>query len=244
MTKKVPKYTVMVAFIGILAVSVIVFTARMSSIRTVVDLPFRWYNGEIDLSKLHLVLEILDRPAMRDTIPAAKEISWEEYCRIKAGYAQKNEAWKPGYVFTYRRKEGDDWRKYWLALESFNDDTAWLAELTQYKSKGWDWVARYQLKRNPELDKEFRILQILKERSQVLGGVKYGMSVKEVIAKKGRHYKINHHAEGGSADLVYDDVKVSIRGWWSDREGRVVGVEPTTTETWMFLKDVPYEDEK
>jgi len=194
--------------------------------------------------EVHLVLEILDRPLMRDTMPADKEISWEEYCRLKTGYTQKNNRWKPGYALTYRLKEGDEWRGYWLTLESFDDQTVWIAELTQYKSTGWDWVARYRIKRSPQVDEELSIAQIFEYRSGVIGAVKYGMTVSEVLAKKGRHFKVNHHAEGGSADLVYDDVKVSVRGWWSNREGRVVGVEPTTKQTLEFLKGRPYEDER
>jgi len=172
-------------------------------------------------------------------------MSFEEYTALKTEYARRHEHYKPGYAITYRRKEGDSWRGFRLTLESFDDDTIWIAELTQYKSKGWDWIARYRLERSSEVDKEFRIHQILDERSRVVGGVKYGMAVDDVLAKKGRHYKRNVHAEAGSEDLIYDDIKVSVRGWWPGREkGRVVRVEPTTERTKKFMKDIPYEDEK
>ena len=197
------------------------------------------------LRQRQTVLEILDRPAFRDAAPGAREMSFEEYTALKAEYARRHEHYKPGYAITYRRKEGDGWRGYWLTLESFDDDSIWIAELTQYKSKGWDWIARYRLERSPEVDEEFRIHQILEERSRVLGGVKYGMAVDEVLAKKGRHYKRKVHAEGGSADLIYDDIKVSVRGWRpGSGKGRVVRVEPTAERTKEFMKDVPYEDEK
>jgi len=198
-----------------------------------------------DSCQRHTVLEILDRPAFRDAAPVAKDITFEAYRNLKAEYARKHEHYKPGYAITYRRKEGADWRGYWLTLESFDDDSIWIAELTQYESKGWDWIARYRLERSPEVEQEFRIHQILRERSKVLGGVKYGMAVDEVFAKKGTHYKRNVHAESGSADMIYDDIKVSVRGWRSGSgKGRVVGVEPTTEQTKEFMKDVPYEDEK
>jgi len=245
MTNKVLKYTIALGFAGLLLACVITFLiVRMHHTQSATELPFLEHRNETEPSERHLVLEILDRCSMRDTMPAAREITWEEYCKLKAEYVRRHEQWKPGYALTYRRKEGDSWRSYRLELESFNDDTVWVAELTQYKSMGWDWVARYQIQRSPQVNEEFRIVQILEHRSRVIGGIKYGMTVREVIAKKGKHYKIHHHAEFGSADLVYDDVKVSIRGWAGDREGRVVGVEPTKKETLEFLKDQPYEDEK
>jgi hypothetical protein len=190
-------------------------------------------------------MESLERPLFRDAMPPAKQISLEEYRKLKAEYIRKSERWRPGGSLRYHIREADDWRTYSLRLESFDDDNVWVAELTQYKSKGWDWVARYQLDRSPHVDEEFAIPQILQGRSRVIGGVKYGMTVDEVIAKKGGHYKINWHAEAGSAHLVYDDVKVSVRQWSPPRGGgRVVDVEPTTNRTMEFLKDVPYEDEK
>lgn len=189
----------------------------------------------------HTVLE----PALRDAAPDARETSFEEYTVLKAEYARRHEHYKPGYAITYHLKEGDDWRGYWLTLESFDDDSIWIAELTQYESKVWEWIARYRLERSPEVDEEFRIHQILEERSRVLGGVKYGMAVEEVLAKKGRHYKCRGHQEAGSADLIYDDIKVSVRGWWpGSGKGRVVRVEPTAELTKESMKDVPYEDEK
>jgi len=196
------------------------------------------------LSQRHTVLENL-RPAFCDAAPGAREISFEEYTALKAEYARRHEHYKPGYAITYRRKEDDDWRLYWLTLESFDDDSIWIAELAQYESKGWEWIARYRLERSPEVDEEFRIHQILEERSRVLGGVKYGMSVEDVLAKKGRHYKCNFHAMAGSAYLIYDDIKVSVYGWWpGSGTGRVIHVEPTTEQMKESMNDVPYEDEK
>jgi len=198
-----------------------------------------------DPNAIHTALEILDRPAFRDTMPPAKQISLEDYRIIKEKYQNNNENWQPGFALTYRTKEGDAWRGYWLALVSFDDSSVWIAELTQYKSKGWDWIDRYHLDRCSEVDKDFNIAQISKERSRVVGSVKYGMSVTEVIQLKGKHFKVNHHAESGSADLVYDDVKVSVRQWWpGNNTGRVVGVELTTNHTREYMKSIPYEDEK
>jgi hypothetical protein len=190
-------------------------------------------------------LEILDRPAFREAAPDAREMSFDEYLALKAEYARKHEHYQSGYAITYEQKEGDDSRSYWLELESFDDDSLWIAELTQYKSKGWDWIARYRLERSPVVDKEFGISGILEARLKILGGVRYGMAVDEVIAKKGKHYKVLYHAEAGSAYLYYDDVKVSVRGW-SGRSGggRVVGVEPIEERMREFMKSFPYEDEK
>ena len=220
-------------------------TDRTNAERPVDPTYTRSDEGATDLRQRHTVLEILDRPAFRDAAPVATEISFEKYGSIKAEYAEKNEHYEPGYAITYRRKEADDWRGYWLTLESFDDDSVWIAELTQYKSKGWDWIARYRLKRSPEVDEEFGIHHILEERSKVLGGVKYGMAVDEMLAKKGKHYKVNHHAASGSADLIYNDVKVSVSGWEpGSGKGRVVSVEPTTERMKEFMKNVPYKDEK
>jgi hypothetical protein len=179
--------------------------------------------------QLHTVLEILDRPGMRDSMPAASRISYQEYIELKDKYAHKHENYKPGYAITYRQKEGDSWRSYWLTLESFDDDSIWIAELTQYKSRGWDWVSRYQIEQSPEANEEFKINEILEERSKVIGGIKYGMLVSELIAVKGNNYKVNLHAEGGSADLIYDDIVVSVRQWWPGSElGRVIRVKSIT----------------
>ena len=68
------------------------------------------------------------------------------------------------------------------------------------------------------------------------------MAIAEVIKKKGRHYKINSHQAMGSAHLVYDDVTVDVRNWWSDAKGRVVHVEATTDRMKEFMKDIPYHD--
>jgi len=193
----------------------------------------------------HLVLESLDRPAFREAMPWAKEISLQEFMTLKATHIERHGSWSPKYAVTYRQREGDDWRSFWLALESFDDDSVWVAELTQYKSGVWDWIARYRVPRSPEVDEEFGIHRILAKRSKVLGGVRYGMTAQHVVAVKGGHFKINRHAEGGSADLVYDDVIVSVREWFPPRgRGRVVGVKPTTEGRRHGVKDMPYEDER
>ena len=196
------------------------------------------------LRQRHTVLEILDRPAFRDAMPVAMEISFEKYTILKAEYVRKCEYYRPGGDITYFQQEGDSSRAYCLRLESFDSDSVWVAELTQFKSKGWDWVARYRLKRGPEVDREFQLAHILEERSRIVGGVKYGMSVDEVLDKKGMHYKQLNHAEAGSSRLIYDDIDVSVRGWWPGTgKGRVVGVGPTTERTKEFMKKFPYEDE-
>lgn len=198
-----------------------------------------------DPDKIHVVLEILDRPAFRVAIPAEKKITLEEYRTIKDKYRSNNKRWRPGFALTYRVREDDRWRAYHLALVSFDSESAWIAELTQFKSKGWDWIAHYRLRRSSEVDKDFAIAQIIEDRSRVVAGAQYGMSVADVIQLKGKHFKIKHHAEEGSADLIYDAVKVSVRQWWPGNDGgRVVRVEPTTNQTKEYMKDIPYEDER
>ena len=169
-------------------------------------------NEFTELNQPQIVLGILDRDEFREAMPPDTEVSLEEYYKLKARYAEKHGNWDFRYALTFREKEGEDWRKYWLRLESFDENSVWIAELTQYRSKGWDWIARYRIKRTLEVDKEFKIRQILEKRSKVIGGIKYGMSVDKVLALKGEHYKIHRHAEAGSAYLIYDDVKVSVRG--------------------------------
>jgi hypothetical protein len=209
------------------------------------EITFEELLDQAESGQLHIIMQTLDRPHFLKARPEAKKISFDEYKNLKSEYAHRNKNWKPGYALVYREKEDDTWRYYSLVLESFTQKSAWIAELTQYKSKGHDWIARYQLKRNPEVDEELGIPRILKDRSRVIGGVKYGMSVEEVISKKGKHYKISHHAEAGSADLVYDDVKVRVRQWSPHLgKGRVVGVTPMTKEKLEFFKHLPYEDEK
>jgi hypothetical protein len=178
-------------------------------------------------------------------MPPEKKISLEEYRKIKNNYISNNERWRSGFAFTYRTKEDDGWRGYWLALVSFDSKNAWIAELTQFDSKGWDWIAQYHLDRCNEVDKDFVIAKIEEERSKVVGGVQYGMRVADVIQLKGRHFKVNNHTEAGSADIVYDDTKITVRQWWPGiNTGRVVGVEAASNQTNEYMKNIPYEDEK
>jgi len=198
-----------------------------------------------DPNKIQVVLEILDRPAFRAAMPPEKKITFEEYRKIKNNYISNNERWRSGFAFTYRTKEDDGWRGYWLALVSFDSKNAWIAELTQFHTRGWDWIALYNLDRCDEVDKDFVIARIEEERSKVVGGVQYGMSVADVIQLKGRHFKVSNHAEEGSADIVYDDIKITVRQWWAgSNTGRVVGVEATSNQTNEYMKNIPYEDEK
>lgn len=192
-----------------------------------------------------VVMETLDRPAFREVMPAPQVVSLEEYRRIRDRYIANDPAWRAGSALTYRMPEGEQWRTYLLALVSFDRTRATIAELTQFQSKGWDWVAAYQVERCSEIEADFGVERILAERARVIGGVRYGMSVAEVIRRKGRHFKVSLHAEEGSARLVYDDVAVSVRQWHARSDtGRVVGVEPVTEDLVNWVTDVPYEDEK
>ncbi len=198
-----------------------------------------------DPNATHVVMETLDRPAFREAMPAAQPMALEQYRATRDKYIASHPTWRPGLAFTYRVREGDQWRAYHLALVSFDRRRATIAELTQFRSRGWDWIAVYDVDRGDEIDSDFDIERILAERAHVIGGVQYGMNVTDVIQRKGRHFKVNHHAEEGSADLVYDDVKVSVRQWSpGGNRGRVVRVTPMTGSIATHMKDVPYEDER
>jgi hypothetical protein len=155
----------------------------------------------------NIVLEDLDRPDFRAKMPSAKEITFAEYIKLKAKSAG--------------RADGR------FTLESFDDNHAWLADIIQSKkSKGWEWTDRYVLPRDEQVDAEFNIKGILEERAKGIGGVRYGMSVADVIALKGNSHNQIPRAEDGSSYLMFDDVKVRVRGWSpGERKGRVVGVE-------------------
>ncbi len=201
--------------------------------------------AEVDPNETVVVMEILDRPAFREAMPVAQGISPEQYRQIRDKYTTNNPAWRAGSALTYRVREGDEWRTCWLALVLFDRTRATIAELMQFRSKGWDWVAAYEADRSSEIEADFGVERILAERAKVVGGVQYGMSVADVIGRKGRHFKVSLHAEEGSARLVYDDVAVGVRQWHAGGDaGRVVGVEPVTDEFAAEMKDIPYEDEK
>jgi len=168
--------------------------------------------------------------------PNAAPLTLEDYRVLKAEYARPENR---------RKKEGESWRSFTLTLVSFDESTAVVGVLTQYRSKAWTWVKRFEIKRTAEADEELGIKRILAERAAAIGGVRYGMSVDEVIALKGQHYRVNHHQAGGSADLLYDDVKVGVRDWHPrEKGGRVVSVEKATDEMKEHWKDLPYENER
>jgi len=165
--------------------------------------------------------------------PPARSISVKAYVALKAKYALPEER---------RKREGDGWRTYDLILESFDDTTATVAVVTQYRSKGWNWVHRYTLERGEEADKALGIPELLAARARVIGGVKYGMTLRQVFARKGLHCKINRHAAGGSATFIYDDVAVHVEGWDNRAGGRVVSVTPATDGVKEGARDLPYLD--
>jgi hypothetical protein len=195
-------------------------------------------------NNMQVVLEALDRGAFRAAMPPEKKITLEEYRKLKNKYISRHESCYPDF-FIYRIKEGNEWRTYDLILVCFNNKNAWIAEMTQFHIKGEDWVALYSLDRCDEVDKDFAIAKIIEERSKVVGGVHYGMSVADVIQLKGKHYKIGTPppAEMMTSIIFYDDVTISVRER-SPVEARVVRVEPTSNKTKEYMKDIPYQDEK
>jgi len=188
------------------------------------------------------VTRLLEPRGVPGTPPPARPISLAEYTAIKLEYARAHGDRDAKYALVYEVGEGGSKRGYWLTLAAFDDERVWVAELTQHKSKAWNWIALYVLARNVEVDKEFQIAEILHERTKVLGGVQCGMTVDEVLARKGNHFKVHHHQVAGSASLVYDDITVSVRDWHGTN-GTVTRVEPTTDDMRDFIRHIPYEDE-
>ena len=168
--------------------------------------------------------------------PAATDIDSKEYEKLKTEHP-------PQKADTLGKEEPG---AHVLVLDSFDESSLWVSVVTQHESKVWQWEKRYKLRRDAETDNELGIPQILKARQEVIAGdagVKCDMTVVEVIVKKGWHYKVNSHQLAGSAQLVYDDVTVDVRDWWTDAKGRVVHVEATTDRMKVNLKDLPYADE-
>jgi len=149
--------------------------------------------------------------------PRAREISLGDYRALKEKYSQREHR---------RKREEGGWRSYDLMLDAFDEKTATVAIVTQFRSKAWEYVERFQLQRTPESDKELGIPDLLARRAKVIGGIRYGMTVREVFAKKGRDWKSIPHQDMGSATLVFDDVIIHVVDWHGGDEGRVVGVRP------------------
>jgi hypothetical protein len=150
--------------------------------------------------------------------PQARDINLEQYLALKAKCSARR---KP------LPTSGRDRRSYDFVLDSFDKTAATVALMSQHRSKAWRWEERYRLLRSPEVDRTLGIPRLVRERSRTIGGVRYGMRVSEVLALKGHDYRAVVHQDAGSADLVYDDVVVSVRGWSPDnRDGRVVCVAP------------------
>jgi hypothetical protein len=190
---------------------------------------------------------VMEQP-LRGEAPTTQSINLDAYLKLKLAYTAKGSQVKP-WRSLYHVNEGDDRRSHMLCLVSFDNRWAWIGELTSFKTKEstWDWVARYRLARGPAVDQELGIPDILAERSKIIGGVKYGMTVAQLIGKKGVHFKAADHQEPGTYTLFFNDVVVTVRGWRpGTKEGRVVRAEPMTEhiKQYNWLRDLPYEDEK
>lgn len=73
-----------------------------------------------------------------------------------------------------------------------------------------------------------------------------GMTLAQVIAARGRHYKPFAGPRVGQVALVYDDITIHIMGnTRPEFDGRVVAIETTDKEkAAVFVKDIPYADEQ
>lgn len=195
-------------------------------------------------SQYHRVME----QAVRGAAPTAQIINLDAYRKLKSEYTAKGEQVRP-WRSSYRVREDDNWRSHTLCLVSFDNRWACLGELTSYRNMQsvWDWVARYRLARSPAVDQELGIPSILAEHSKVIGGVKYGMTVAQLLDRKGMHFKAADHQEPGTFTFLFNDVIVTVKGWrHGTKEGRVVRAEPITErfQHYNYFRDFPYEDEK
>jgi hypothetical protein len=73
-----------------------------------------------------------------------------------------------------------------------------------------------------------------------------GMTLAQVIAARGRHYKPFAGPRVGQIALVYDDITLHIMGSTRPEfDGRVVAIETTDKEkAGVLVKDIPYADEQ
>ena len=119
-----------------------------------------------------------------------------------------------------------------FGLVAFDETTAEVALLIQpERSKVWKCLARYRLKRNAKVDKALYIDRRIEERTRVIGGVRYGMSLEEVYGKKGQPDSRRPFQLEGSGGLVYPDVIVHYGRHEATGEPRVTWVaHPPTPE--------------
>ncbi|MFM9962446.1 MAG: M56 family metallopeptidase [Planctomycetaceae bacterium] len=79
--------------------------------------------------------------------------------------------------------------------------------------------------------------------SKVNAEIKVGMTFDELIALKGRHYRLAHGMRVGQLILVYDDIAISVDAPPNAKGGgKVTGFEPGIPRE--VVQDVPYADEQ
>ena len=79
--------------------------------------------------------------------------------------------------------------------------------------------------------------------SKVNAEIKVGMTFDELIALKGRHYRLAHGMRVGPLILVYDDIAISVDAPPSAKGGgKVIGFEPGLPRE--VVQGVPYADEQ
>ena len=81
--------------------------------------------------------------------------------------------------------------------------------------------------------------------SKVNAEIKVGMTLDELIALKGRHYRLSHGMREGNLILVYDDIAISVDAPLSAKGvavAKVTGFEPGIPKE--VVQNVPYADEE
>jgi len=168
-------------------------------------------------------------------MPLAETITLDQYGKLKAFYELPENSVSG---------EPNDRTYYRLALTSFGPETATVGLVAQHHSKGWQWSRRFILTRDEATDKALGITDLRQARAAVIGGVKRGMKADDVIRLKGLHYKESPHQLVGSADLIYDDVTVSVKDWHlGSGSGVVTAVAPVTAQYIEYAVQLPYEDD-
>jgi len=180
----------------------------------------------------------LSRREWQGAIPDFKEITFEQFQELKKKYK---------YPLRTNIKLGKDWRSYALTLESFDESFVDFALLMQYKSKGWQWLERYKLIRDKSKDEETGVSNVIRRLRKRMGGIEVGMTITEVIQKKGKHFKINY-GSAGPCHLVYDDITIHVYGMFVGKNwitnGVVTDIKSTSNRMKERMSRNRYQDDK
>lgn len=154
-----------------------------------------------------------------DTAPR-RDITLERYNRLKAERDRIVQR-------LARTGQPDKMPHLWLvAFDESSADVGWVVR-TGRRNMGLQCNRVYRLARSHAVDDALHIPQAIEQRTRVIGGVYYGMTVRELFAKKGRPHNESACRIAGHALLYYADVRVDVRRYpYGGDGGRVVYVRP------------------